>query len=398
VEGSLVTITPARTPSGTLPRALVVLVGAAAAVIAVAGMRSTAFLLGPTILSLVLTITVHPLRLRLKRHMPGWAASTLCFTLLIVILAALGVALVISAARFADLAASYSGDFRQQVEDITSRLHDAGVSPGTVQTVNDGADLQAVATIVTDALSRVGQLLTGVALVVSLMLFMTFDSPAFADHVAELAGRRPTLVVAMSGLASSTRRWLVVTTVFGLIVAIIDTIALQIMDIPAPLLWGLLAFLTNYIPNIGFFIGLAPPALLALLDSGFGKMLAVIAVYSVVNFIIQSVIQPKVVGEAVGLSSTITFISMVLWSWALGPMGALLAVPVSLIVRAMLVDADPSMFWIRPLLGDRRPEALGPPPPPEKAPEQPAAEDQQGQDAPGTTSPPGPAGDITGIG
>src|SRR5262249_6246220 len=185
--------------------------------------------------------------------------------------------------------------------------HDAGVSSGTVQSVNDGANLQAFATVVKDILSSVGQLLTGVVLVVSLLLFMTFDSPAFAVHFAELAERRPALIGAMDGLASSTRRWLVVTTVFGLIVAIIDTIALQIMDIPAPLLWGLLAFLTNYIPNIGFFIGLAPPALLALLDSGWEKMLAVIVVYSVVNFIIQSVIQPKVVGEAVGLVSTITF-------------------------------------------------------------------------------------------
>jgi predicted PurR-regulated permease PerM len=85
-------------------------------------------------------------------------------------------------------------------------------------------------------------------------------------------------------------------------------------------------------------------------------MIAVIVVYSVVNFVIQSVIQPKVVGEAVGFSSTITFLSMVLWSWALGPLGALLAVPVSLIVRAVLVDADPATYWIRPLLGDRRPQ------------------------------------------
>jgi predicted PurR-regulated permease PerM len=219
----------------------------------------------------------------------------------------------------------------------------------------------ALSTLLTDALSAVGQLLSGAALVISLLLFMTFDSPAFGDHVALLKDQRPALGGALSELASSMRRWLVVTTVFGLIVAIIDTIALQVMDIPAPLVWGLLAFLTNYIPNIGFFIGLAPPALLGLLDSGPGKMIAVIVVYSVVNFIIQSVIQPKVVGEAVGLSSTFTFLSLVLWAWALGPLGALLAVPVSLVVRALLVDADPSAYWIRPLIGDRRPQAIGPP-------------------------------------
>jgi predicted PurR-regulated permease PerM len=345
-----------------LPRGLIVLLGGAAAVITVAGMRSTAFIIGPTLLSLVLTITVHPLRIRLKRHMPGWAASTLCFTLILAVLVALGLALIISAARFADLASSYSADFQDKVADLTSHLENLGVSSGKVQTINQNADLESLATLLTDALSAVGQLLSGAALLISLLLFMTFDSPAFGDHVAQLKDGRPALGGALTELASSTRRWLVVTTIFGLIVAVIDTVALQVMDIPAPLLWGLLAFLTNYIPNIGFFIGLAPPALLGLLDSGPGKMIAVIVVYSVVNFIIQSVIQPKVVGEAVGLSSTFTFLSLVIWAWALGPLGALLAVPVSLVVRALLVDADPSMYWIRPLLGDRRPEAIGPPP------------------------------------
>jgi len=351
-----------------LPRALVVLVGTAAAVIAVAGMRSAAFVIGPTLLSLVLTITVHPLRIRLKRHMPGWAASTLCFTLILAVLTALGLAVVLSVARFADLASSYSGDFHQKVADLTSHLESLGVSSGNVQKIDQNADLDGLSSLLTDALSAVGQLLSFAALLISLLLFMTFDSPAFGDHVAQLKDRRPALGGALTQLASSTRRWLVVTTVFGLIVAIIDTFALQVMDIPAPLLWGLLAFLTNYIPNIGFFIGLAPPALLGLLDSGPGKMLAVIVVYSVVNFIIQSVIQPKVVGEAVGLSSTFTFLSLVIWAWVLGPLGALLAVPVSLVVRALLVDADPAMYWIRPLLGDRRPEAIGPPTPSPPAP------------------------------
>lgn len=349
------------TRSAPLPRTLVVLLGAAAAVVTVAGMRSTAFIIGPTLLSLVLTMTVHPLRIRLKRSMPGWAASTLCFTLILAVLAALGLSLIISAARFADLAASYSGDFHAKVSDLTSQLESLGVSSSNVKTIDQNADLGALSTLLTDALSAVGQLLSGAALVISLLLFMTFDSPAFGDHVALLKDQRPALGGALSELASSMRRWLVVTTVFGLIVAIIDTIALQVMDIPAPLVWGLLAFLTNYIPNIGFFIGLAPPALLGLLDSGPGKMIAVIVVYSVVNFIIQSVIQPKVVGEAVGLSSTFTFLSLVLWAWALGPLGALLAVPVSLVVRALLVDADPSAYWIRPLIGDRRPQAIGPP-------------------------------------
>ena len=82
-------------------------------------------------------------------------------------------------------------------------------------------------------------------------------------------------------------------------------------------------------------------------------MLGVIAVYCLVNVVIQSVIQPKVVGDAVGLSATLTFLSLVFWAWVLGPLGALLAIPLSLLVKALLIDIDPSTRWLSPLIGDK---------------------------------------------
>ena len=88
-------------------------------------------------------------------------------------------------------------------------------------------------------------------------------------------------------------------------------------------------------------VGVIPPALIALLDSGPGLMIAVIVVYSVINFLIQSVIQPRVVGDTVGLSPILTFLSLVFWTWVIGPLGALLAVPLTLLTRALLVEADP---------------------------------------------------------
>ena len=130
---------------------------------------------------------------------------------------------------------------------------------------------------------------------------MTMDGgrvPAPARHGP--GPRKPQVVEALADFARGTRRYLAVSTVFGLIVAVLDTIALALLGVPLPLLWGLLAFITNYIPNIGFVIGLIPPAILALLEGGPGLMLAVIAVYCVLNVVIQSVIQPKVVGDTVG--------------------------------------------------------------------------------------------------
>jgi predicted PurR-regulated permease PerM len=181
---------------------------------------------------------------------------------------------------------------------------------------------------------------------------MTIDGSQFPRHLTAAREARPTLVGAMETFAHATRSYLVVSTVFGLIVAVLDTLALALIGVPAPGVWGLLAFLTNYIPNIGFVIGLVPPAILGLLEGGPGMMLAVIAVYCALNIVIQSVIQPQVVGDAVGLSTTLTFISLVFWAWVLGPLGAVLAIPLSLLVRAILVDADPESRWVLPLVAN----------------------------------------------
>jgi predicted PurR-regulated permease PerM len=125
-----------------------------------------------------------------------------------------------------------------------------------------------------------------------------------------------------------------------------------------------LAFVTNYIPNIGFVIGLIPPALLALLDGGWSEMLLVIAAYSIINFIIQSLIQPKFVADAVGISPTLTIISLFFWAYVLGALGALLAIPLSLLMKALLVDSDRGAAWLRPLIGGssaRAPASDAPP-------------------------------------
>ena len=100
----------------------------------------------------------------------------------------------------------------------------------------------------------------------------------------------------MTSFAHGTRSYLGVSAVFGLIVAVIDTALLWALGVPAAFVWGVLAFVTNFIPNIGFVIGLVPPALIALLEGGPGLMLAVIVIYSLVNVVIQSVIQPRFVG------------------------------------------------------------------------------------------------------
>lgn len=104
-------------------------------------------------------------------------------------------------------------------------------------------------------------------------------------------------------------------------------------------------------------MGLVPPALLALLEGGPVRMLVVIVVYLVINFVVESVIQPKVVGNAVGLSATVTFLALVFWGWLVGALGALLAVPLTLMIKAVLIDADPNSRWISAVLSAEPPSS-----------------------------------------
>ena len=115
-------------------------------------------------------------------------------------------------------------------------------------------------------------------------------------------------------------------------------------------------------PQLGFIIGLIPPTIVALLDHGPGTAIAVVVIYCVLNVVIQSVIQPRVVGTVVGLSATLTFVSLIVWTTVLGPVGTVLAVPATLFVKSIFVDVDPDRRWLTPLLSnapnpeDRPPE------------------------------------------
>ncbi len=230
-------------------------------------------------------------------------------------------------------------------------------------------DTGKVVNVVTELLASTLSVASALVLVLALLLFMAADSVGFDDRMEHLRGMRPDIASAFGSFAQGTRSYLWVSTVFGLIVAVFDSIALALLSVPLPILWGLLSFITNYIPNIGFVIGLVPPALLALLDGGgVTKMLIVIAVYSVINVIIQSVIQPKFVGDAVGLSTTLTFLSLIFWAWAIGPLGAILAVPLTLLAKALLIDIDPATRWADVLLSSSKPEPPPGRPPPDDPP------------------------------
>jgi len=337
-----------------LPRAALVLLVAASLTVALAGVRAIAEIVGPAVLALVLTITVHPIRRRMvRRGLPEWLVSLTVVVSVYFLLIGVTVAVVYSIGRLAALVPEYAADLERYVADVTTWLEDRGVGEEQVEAMAGALDFGSLLTVASDIFGAVLGLASNLFFIVTVALFMAFDTAAIQRVLERVRAIKPDLVGALSSFAHGTRTYMGVSAGFGLIVAVIDGIALQLMGVPGAFVWAVLAFVTNFIPNIGFVIGVIPPAIIALLEGGPGLMLGVLAVYSVINVVIQSIIQPRYVGDAVGLTPTITMLSLVFWTWLIGPLGALLAVPLSLLMRALLIEADPQAHWALPLISGR---------------------------------------------
>jgi predicted PurR-regulated permease PerM len=336
---------------GGIPRALVILIGAAAAVVVVAGIQATAWLIGPTFMALIVVIAVAPVQGWLRRRgWPGWATTLVVVLLVYAIMIGLALGVIISVARLATELPQYASAAQGLVNSATERLAALGVGPEQLQQAAGSLDLGKLAGVLGALLASISGLASNFVFLLALLLFLGIESGGASDRLASIAVDRPRITEALAHFAWGTRQYLLVTTVFGLIVAVLDWIALAILGIPLATTWALLSFITNYIPNVGFVIGVVPPALLGLLTGGPQLMLIVIVVYCVLNFVVQSIIQPRFIGDAVGLSVTVTFVALVFWTWLIGPLGAILAIPLTLLSKALLVDVDPRAKWADALL------------------------------------------------
>jgi predicted PurR-regulated permease PerM len=334
-----------------IPRWVLLLVGLAAATVAIAGLRAIAWLVAPVFLALVVVVALAPVQGWLRRiGVPRWLATTVLLILVWAVLLAFVALLVVSAAQLAALLPDYAGQAEILISDVVADLNTAGLVSGQLSDLIGQIEYGQVVGLATGLLSQLLGAASTLVLLLSALVFMAIESSGFPRRMALVGEERPHLPVALTLFTQGTRSYLLVSTVFGAIVAVGDTIALMMLAVPAAPLWGLLAFITNYVPNIGFVLGVVPPALLALLAGGWGQLLAVVIVYSLLNFVVQTLVQPRFVGDSVGLSMTVTFIALLFWGWVLGALGALLAIPLTLLVKALLVDVDPRGHWLDTLL------------------------------------------------
>lgn len=329
------------------------LVSLAAATIAAVGVSMIRGILAPVLLTLVLTICAEPVRGFLeKRGVAHGLATGSVSVVVFLLLAGFIFALVIAFAQFVAMLPTYADQLSQIGKSITTWLTNLGIGPDQIDAVKKSFDPSTIVNFATGVVGNVFGLTGTLVIILTMLILMAGDSIYVPTIVRQLNRTHPALVLSLANYSSNVRRYMVVTTVLGLVQGALNSLALFIMHVPAALLWGLLAFICSFIPNVGYFLAIIPPLVFGFIVGGWPTAIWIIVVYGVINAVIQSVIQPKVVGNAVSLSQTITFFSVLFWVVVLGPIGAILAIPLTLLVRAFLIDANPGAHIWRPVIGD----------------------------------------------
>ncbi|WP_313812469.1 AI-2E family transporter [Glutamicibacter sp.] len=329
----------------------------AGCVIVAVGLWFVRGLLAPVLLALILVLCAYPARVKALKW--GWSsglANTLMLLTVVAVMLVAGGSIVYAAILFAQLLGSYTGQITAMVNDLGAWLNDQGVSPQMAQEFISGIDISAIIGSASDFIfGALGSAMGGITflvIVISVLILLPVDTTNMPRVMNSLLPHRPYLVQSMSNWSWSVRRYMVITALLGAAQGALNGVVLAFMQIPGAFVWAVLSFVCSFIPNIGYFIALAPPLLFGAMTGGWPAVIGVIVLYGVINSLVQTVIQPRVVGQAVSLSPTLTFLSVLVWAVILGPLGAILAVPLTLFVRAVLIDADPNNALWRPITGD----------------------------------------------
>ena len=322
---------------------------AACLVIVIAGIQAANHLLVPLLLAMFIAcICLPPLHGLVSKGIPATWAVLLVTLGLVLIGVLLSVFVGASVSDFSHNIPLYQARLQGQTEQWLAWLAKMGIEASN-QAVLDMLNPSAAMGFAGKLLAGFGNALANTFLIILTVIFLLFEALAL-PHKWAVMGEHVPSTSAVSGFLQSVNQYLVIKTWISLVTGVVISIWLAVLGVDYPLLWGLLAFLFNYVPNIGSIIAAVPAVLLALVQLGVDTALYAGLGYVAVNIIMGNVIEPRFMGKGVGLSTLIVFISLVFWGWLLGPVGMLLSVPLTMIVKLAL-QANKNTQWIAILLG-----------------------------------------------
>jgi predicted PurR-regulated permease PerM len=317
-----------------------VLIGGAGLFIIIFGMKLSASIISPILLAVVIGISVSPLMNWLVRK--GVAQGlALLFTIVVIIVGVVGLIALIgfSVNELVVTLPKYEDNLQGQKEALQTALGGLGIADGGIHTSLQNTDPSKLLNYVGSLFAGILGFLSGLVIMLMVLIFLLLATPGLTTKLSlDFSQSSPTLA-RFRGLARDLREYVGITTWINFLVGLVNAIFLFLLGVDFPILWGLLAFLMGYIPSVGFWIALIPPTILAFLEFGTTKALIVLVGYVLINGGVQNFIQPRMMGSGLNLSPLIVVLSLFFWGWILGPMGALLAVPLTMVVKEIFLVA-----------------------------------------------------------
>jgi len=336
-----------------LPSRAGLLVQGAALVVIIAGLQHAAPVLVPFLLAVFAAFVAMPPLLWLQnRGLPYWAALT-AIILVGLLLTVLLVAVL--GASIADFSRSYPV-YNQHLHEslvglqIWLNAHGIPVSEDFFRNATQVFDPGAIMQLAGNLFTSLSNMLTNAFFIFLTTIFILLEVPSFPDKLRQISATAQRTLDSFHVFGQDLLRYLAIKTMVSLITGMAVGIWLAILGVDFALLWGLLAFLFNFVPNIGSIIAAIPAVVLALVQGGLQLAMLTAFGYLTVNIVMGNILEPKVMGHGLGLSVLAVFLSLIFWGWVLGPVGMLLSVPLTMFMKVVLGSREETR-WIAILIG-----------------------------------------------
>ena len=319
----------------------------AAVIIILAGVKLSSVILVPFLLSLFLAIILSPVFLWLKKLGLGDVLPLIIIVLLLTFVIGFLVILVGSSVQdFTQNVPIYETKLKTDFGNLLETINSWGINIPKEDILNL-FQTDSIMRYIASTLKSFGSLVTNSFMIILTIIFMLLETSQFTHKINQISKNRLNQVTEIS---DNIKHYILLKTFTSAATGIIITIILEITGVHYAILWGLLAFMLNFIPNIGSIIAAVPAVLMAIIQFNFTTAALVAIAYVVVNTIIGSILEPKILGKGLGLSTLIVFLSLIFWGWLLGPVGMLLSVPLTIMIKIAL-NSNENTKWIAIMIG-----------------------------------------------
>lgn len=327
-----------------------ILVTMAAFVVVVAGVREAGELLVPFLLSaFIAIIAAPPLRYLQRKKIPTGIALGLVIGIVIIAAVLFGVLVGKSIDDFSAQLPFYQERLNGLTAALLAWLADMGVNISQ-QAASKLMDPAKAMRMVATGLSSLGGLLTNTFLILLTVIFILLEASGFPAKLSSILENPDSGMQRFRGFLDNINHYMAIKTATSALTGALVFVWLWVVGVDYPVLWGTLAFMLNFVPNIGSIIASVPALLLALVQLGTTGALWSLIGYAVINVVVGNLVEPRFMGRGLGISTLVVFISLVFWGWILGPVGMFLSVPLTMMIKISLDSSDETR-WIAILLG-----------------------------------------------